>query len=123
MTITEKDFLLFGKLMALTTSDNDGEALAALRKANAILKRGGLTWQALLFQSMRDNVRGEEPPMRAQRTPPQGPTQGPLYGAPFTAQQQTYQAAQEARDAYAAQHGFSAAIDDLVRAMYGYRPR
>ena len=38
----------FAKLMALTTSDRDGEALTAIRKANAILKAAGLTWPELL---------------------------------------------------------------------------
>lgn len=32
------------KLLALTTSDNDAEALAAMRKANEIVKGENLTW-------------------------------------------------------------------------------
>lgn len=38
----------FVKLMMMTTSDNDGEALTAIRKANAALRAAGLNWQDLL---------------------------------------------------------------------------
>lgn len=36
--------------MAMTTSDNDHEALAALRKANEVIKGEKLTWQDVLSQ-------------------------------------------------------------------------
>ena len=36
------------KLLALTASDNDGEALNACRMANAILKKNGLSWGAFI---------------------------------------------------------------------------
>lgn len=36
------------KVLNLTTSPNDAEALAAARKANDLLKRGTTTWEALL---------------------------------------------------------------------------
>lgn len=36
------------KLMMMTTSSNDSEALIALRKANKLLKEAGVTWQDLL---------------------------------------------------------------------------
>ncbi len=36
------------KLMMLTTSDQDGEALSAIRMANALLKRAGKNWQEIL---------------------------------------------------------------------------
>lgn len=39
---------LFIKLMMMTTSTNDGEALAALRKANQILKELKLSWHEVL---------------------------------------------------------------------------
>lgn len=38
------------KVLAMTTSDHDGEALAAIRKANAILKEQGLTWAEFVRQ-------------------------------------------------------------------------
>jgi len=41
------------KLMALTTSTNDMEALAAVRKANATLDREGVSWEKLLCQLSR----------------------------------------------------------------------
>ena len=41
--------------MMLTTSDNDSEALAALRKANAHLKKNGHTWQDI-FRAFAEAV-------------------------------------------------------------------
>lgn len=38
------DAELFVKLLAMTTSAHDGECLAAIRKANTILRRNQLTW-------------------------------------------------------------------------------
>lgn len=38
----------FAKLMMLTTSDKDGEALVAMRKANAMLARDNLNWEEFL---------------------------------------------------------------------------
>jgi len=40
--------ILFVKLMSMTTSDNDGEALIAIRKANKILREAKVSWQELL---------------------------------------------------------------------------
>ena len=37
------------KLLALTTSLNDNEALAAIRKANEIVEGAGLTWDQVLL--------------------------------------------------------------------------
>lgn len=36
------------KLLNLTQSDNDNEALSALRKANALLKKAGKAWEDFL---------------------------------------------------------------------------
>ncbi len=41
------------KLMAMTTSDNDNEALAALRLANAMLAREKATWEEVLAPATR----------------------------------------------------------------------
>jgi hypothetical protein len=41
----------FHKLMNLTQSDNDNEALAALRKANSMLKHSKLTWKDILDEA------------------------------------------------------------------------
>ncbi len=42
------DFARLKKMMALTASDNDHEALAALRAANAIIRSSGHTWPEVL---------------------------------------------------------------------------
>lgn len=39
---------LLTKLMMLTTSDNDNEALSAMRKANAILAEDNVNWEEFL---------------------------------------------------------------------------
>ena len=39
---------LLEKLLAMIGSDHDGEALAAARKADALVKRSGLTWREVL---------------------------------------------------------------------------
>lgn len=36
------------KVLNLTTSENDGEALSAMRKANAILKTHGVLWDSVV---------------------------------------------------------------------------
>jgi hypothetical protein len=56
------------KLLKMTTSDNDGESLTALRKANEFLKTAGWDWEKL--------VRGRitviaDPLPEPHRTPPQ----------------------------------------------------
>lgn len=47
MTLTSDDIERLKKLLALTASDHDGEALAAIRKANSILKRHRVHWYDL----------------------------------------------------------------------------
>lgn len=61
---------LFIKLMMLTTSDNDSEALSALRKANAILAQANVNWSEFLsaVQSNKvDNSFRTPPSQRQQR--------------------------------------------------------
>ena len=53
---------LFVKLMMLTTSSSDGEALTALRKANRILAEAKVNWAELLQA---------EPPQEALRHEPE----------------------------------------------------
>lgn len=36
------------KILGMTTSDNDGQALVAIRKANALLDAAGWTWERLI---------------------------------------------------------------------------
>jgi hypothetical protein len=40
------------KLLMLTTSDNDAEALSAIRHANQLLKRTGSTWAAVIMPAV-----------------------------------------------------------------------
>lgn len=76
------------KLMKMTTSSNDAEALVAMRKANALLKESfGGDWEALLrqkvtiindpFEGMQApppksyvNTAGQPRPMNPGRVPP-----------------------------------------------------
>jgi hypothetical protein len=46
-------FERFVKLMQMTTSDNDGEALSALRRANAMLKAERKNWEDLVAGLVR----------------------------------------------------------------------
>lgn len=45
--LTPAEYETFIKFMMRTTSDNDAEALVALKKANAVLKKQGITWEHL----------------------------------------------------------------------------
>lgn len=46
MAMPVKDFRQLEKVMMMTTSDNDAEALSALRMGNAILKKHGYNWSS-----------------------------------------------------------------------------
>ena len=63
-----RDSLLV-KLMMLTTSTNDAEALAALRKANKILKDAKVNWAELLGAAKPDQS-FRVPPSRRPRPEP-----------------------------------------------------
>lgn len=52
LTITAAQFAQLKKVMALTTSSNDAEALAALRRANAVLTAAHLTWPEVLGRTV-----------------------------------------------------------------------
>lgn len=47
------DYRKLRKLMALTVSSNDAEALAALRAASALMLRGGVTWDTFFDRTVR----------------------------------------------------------------------
>jgi len=69
------------KLLKMTTSDNDPEALSALRKANTLLKSAGWDWDMLIHSK----IRIIEDPFKNLGTPPGGRTNGtsaPAYAAP-----------------------------------------
>ena len=54
--ISLTDLAQLKKLMAMTTSTNDHEALAFLRKANAILTKAGLTWTEVLSRTVGTSI-------------------------------------------------------------------
>lgn len=47
-----RDFLLLKKLMAMTTSDADAEVLMAIRQANLMLSKEGLTWETVFSRTV-----------------------------------------------------------------------
>jgi hypothetical protein len=51
-SISLKDLALLKKLLGLTQSTNDAEALAAMRKANELLKKGNLNWEMVLQRTV-----------------------------------------------------------------------
>lgn len=51
--LTSEDFERLTKLLNLTQSDNDNEALAAVRQANKLLKNKNLSWP-LLFKDQAE---------------------------------------------------------------------
>lgn len=57
------DFRRLKKFMALTTSDNDNEALQALRQANKVLSAHGLTWPAILDKTVTVKNEMEQMPI------------------------------------------------------------
>jgi len=52
--MTEKDKLLLVKFLNLSTSNNDHEALSAIRKANELLKKNNKAWNDLFVFSIKD---------------------------------------------------------------------
>jgi len=58
------------KLMMLTTSTNDGEALTALRKANKILADAKLNWEQVLSRLEKPDNSFRVPPSRRPRPQP-----------------------------------------------------
>lgn len=66
------------KLMMMTTSASDGEAVVALRKANTMMQAAGINWQEMLLgkqATMRGPVRPSPPPPRRSPPPPPPPSQ------------------------------------------------
>jgi hypothetical protein len=58
--LTAAEYETFIKFMMRTTSENDAEALTALRKANAVLKKQGVTWSDLC-RRLVTVISGENP--------------------------------------------------------------
>jgi hypothetical protein len=71
MTDLPKQELLI-KLLRMTESDNDGEALTALRKANRFMKDAGWDWEKLV----NSKIKIIEDPFKNLGTPPGGTKMG-----------------------------------------------
>lgn len=68
------------KFLNLTNSDQDGEALTAIRKANAFLKANGWTWDMLLAAKIKiiaDPFSGLGVPEQKEKPTPPPPPQRP----------------------------------------------
>jgi len=64
----QKSKTLFVKLMSMTTSSHDGEALVAIRKANAILAEANVNWEE--FLAALDQHSQQVVASRSHMTPP-----------------------------------------------------
>lgn len=80
MTEELPNLSLLIKLLKLTTSQSDAEALSAIRKANEQLSKFGGDWESLLRRHI--TIIGADP-FASIPTPPQA-TQQPAYTAPAT---------------------------------------
>jgi hypothetical protein len=80
------------KLLKMTTSSNDGEALTAIRKANAVLTAGGWDWDKLFarkivivedpFSKIPDPFAGRRTPAEFADVPRKAPPTAPPRPAP-----------------------------------------
>ena len=73
-----RDFLQLKKIMELTFSENDAEALAAIRRAGKVLRDHGLTWDRILSKTVTIIAEFEPDPERPPR-PEDSPKQRALY--------------------------------------------
>ena len=74
------------KLLKMTTSDNDGEALVAIRKANGLLKTAGWDWDKLIAGKIKvvgDPFGGVSAPKYSNVGKPPPPPQAPPQKTPF----------------------------------------
>lgn len=82
----------FLKIMRLSTSDADGEALSALRKANSMLKAAGMDWASIIEEQTKSDF-GQRYSYAAKGGGGYGS------GAQYTRGQSTQTAADKAREA------------------------
>lgn len=64
---------VLAKLLNLTTSSNDAEALAAMRKANAMVREGKITWGDVLGTDKTDRTPAGSRVQKASRQQTQEP--------------------------------------------------
>lgn len=76
--LDELNFTLLIKLMGMTTSSNDGEALTAIRKANATIMRFGRTWDDILSGRVKVIA---DPFSALTAAPPPPPPKAPTFTA------------------------------------------
>lgn len=64
----------FIKIMMLTTSGNDGEALSAVRRANSMLKREAKSWEDIIVHGVvvPTTQRARSPPRAGDYVGPEG---------------------------------------------------
>jgi hypothetical protein len=64
------DFVRLKKLMSLTSSDSDAEALGAIRAANKVLTTSGYTWEMVLSRTVTVLSAVEAMPADEDEAPP-----------------------------------------------------
>lgn len=80
-----KDFNLLKKFMAMTTSENDNEALQALRRANAVLLQYQRTWVQVLDRVIHVDAAVEEDPETEASSEPARPGARPSQPSDYVA--------------------------------------
>ena len=71
------DLIKLIKLLMLSTSDSDGEALSAIRHANQLVKKSNLTWEDVIKKANYKKKRYIEPAPRRPDPPPPPPPKPP----------------------------------------------
>lgn len=104
------DLEKFVKVMALTTSDQDGEALAATRMGNAILRRSGLTWEQVLCA----------PTARVKRAPIHQGTDRRAWAKSFFDEEQERRREEAAREEQRRDRKKTQAIQKMLKLILGH---
>lgn len=81
--VTSDDIVKVVKLLKLTQSDNEHEALAALRRANAILKKHDIQWDKFFASAVRGTYASPAPSQQPQHHGAQGNWGGVWQGQGF----------------------------------------
>lgn len=68
------DFVQLRKLMMMTTSASDNEALTAIRKANEVVRRSGVTWEDVFARLVTVEPGVEAAPAESGGDPDAGPS-------------------------------------------------
>lgn len=127
------DLKLVIKLMKMTTSQNDSEALAALRQANKRLLAAGWDWEALLtakvtivadpfgsIEAPTASPQSYSKPQAPQRPAPAAPSYQPPPQASYSPNKPSQKAYQRAK--LQAAYNAPAAAQAQAAAQYSYKP-